>query len=257
MRLVLLGDPVGHSTSPAMHNAALAAVGIEGLYEARRVDAAGVYRACAEIRSGALHGANVTMPHKRVAAAAADRLLPLAHRAGAVNTLWAMEGEVVGDNTDAGALPGVWAAAGLPAGSPVLVLGAGGAAAAVLAALGGARLAIAARRAGAGAALAGRLGIEAEEVPWGDPLPGAVVVNSTPLGREGESLPAGVVEESAGLYDLPCRPGGSPAVLLARGRGLPVADGWDHLVAQGALSFTRWTGLPAPIEVMRRAATGE
>jgi len=190
-----------------------------------------------------------------VAAQAADRLAPLAQRAGAVNTLWAIGGEVVGDNTDAAALGAVWAAAGLPTGGPVLVLGAGGAAAAVLVALEGARLAVAARRAGAGAALAGRLGIGAEEVPWGDPVAGAVVVNATPLGREGESLPAGVVEESTGLYDLPCRPGGSPAVRLARGRGLPVADGWDHLVAQGAVSFSRWTGRPAPIEVMRRAAT--
>ena len=104
MRLVLLGDPVGHSRSPAIHRAALAAAGIEGRYEARRVDAAGVYRACAEIRAGDLAGANVTMPHKRTAAAAADRLAPEAARCGAVNTLVAEDGEVVGHNTDVGGL---------------------------------------------------------------------------------------------------------------------------------------------------------
>ena len=63
MRLVLLGDPVAHSRSPVLHNAALAALGIEGRYWTRRVKAAGVYSACAEIRAGTLDGANVTMPH--------------------------------------------------------------------------------------------------------------------------------------------------------------------------------------------------
>ena len=121
MRLVLLGDPVAHSRSPAIQRAALAAAGILGSYEARRVDAAGVYRACAEIRAGTLRGANVTMPHKRVAAAAADRLAPAAARCGAVNTLVGEQGEVVGHNTDVSGLLAVWQRAGMPPRAPVEV----------------------------------------------------------------------------------------------------------------------------------------
>jgi shikimate dehydrogenase len=254
VRLVLLGDPVAHSRSPAMQTAALAAAGIRGRYEARRVDQAGLYRACAEIRSGALRGANVTMPHKRLAAAAADRLSPEALRCGAVNTLVGEGTEAVGYNTDIGGLRLAWAWAGLPAGAPVLVLGCGGAAAAALVALEGRALSISTRRPGAGAGLAASVGVEAEEVAWGRSLPGAVVVNATPLGAEGSALPPGVLEGACGLYDLPYGEAPTPTVASARGRGLPVADGLDHLVAQGSLSFLLWTGREAPLQAMRRAA---
>ena len=254
MRLALLGDPVSHSRSPALHRAALAAVGIEGRYEARRVDEAGVYRACAEMRAGDLAGANVTMPHKRVAAAAADRLTPEAAQCRAVNTLVASDGAVAGHNTDVGGilLACNWAA--LPTGPAVLVLGAGGAAAAALVAFGGARLAVAARRPGAGGALAAALGLEAVEVPWGRPVPGAVVVNATPLGMQGEPLPPDLVEEAGGLIDLPYRELPTPAITAAGRLGIPFADGCAVLVAQAALAFTLWTGLEAPVAVMQRAA---
>lgn len=254
MRLVLLGDPVAHSRSPAIHGAALAAVGIEGRYEARRVDEAGVYRACAEIRSGALCGANVTMPHKRVAAAAADRLTVEAARCGAVNTLVAEEGEVVGANTDVSGLLLAWDWARLPREATVLLLGGGGAAAAALVALDGAEILVSTRRLEAGAALAGALGVAAVAVPWGRVVPGAVVVNATPVGMAGESLPAGVVEQAAGLFDMPYGRETTPAVAAARRLGLPAAEGIDHLVAQAALSFRLWTGVEAPLAIMRRAA---
>lgn len=254
MRLALLGDPVGHSRSPAIHQAALAAVGIEGRYEARRVDAAGVYRACAEIRAGALRGANVTMPHKRTAAAAADRLAPEAGRGGAVNTLVGEGTAVVGYNTDVGGLHLAREWAGLPSGGPVLLLGGGGAAAAALVAFAEAALSVSTRRPGAGGALAVALGVAAVEVPWGQPLPGAVVVNATPLGMHGEALPPGLVEEAAGLIDMPYGAEDTPAMAAARRFGLPAADGLDLLVAQAALSFRLWTGVEAPLAVMRRAA---
>ena len=253
MRLVLLGDPVAHSRSPAILQAALAAVGIEGRYEARRVDLSGVYRACAEIRAGVLHGANVTMPHKQTAAWAADRLAPAAGRCRAVNTLVGEDGEVVGHNTDVGGLRLVREWAGLPAGAPVLVLGAGGAAAAALVAFSGAPLHVAARSAGAGRALAAGLGLEAAEVPWGQAVPGALVVNATPVGSDGGRLPPGVVEQAAGLIDLPYGPGVTPAAAAARRQGLPTADGLEILVAQAALSFRLWTGIEAPLVVMRQA----
>ena len=254
MRLVLLGDPVAHSRSPAIQRAALAAAGILGSYEACRVDAAGVYRACAEIRAGTLRGANVTMPHKGVAAAAADRLAPPAARCRAVNTLVGEQGEVVGHNTDVGGLLAVWERAGMPPGAPVLVLGGGGAAAAALVALAGARAAVATRRPEAGRALAEALRVPTTVIPWGEPLAGAVVVNATPLGMQGEELPPGVIEVAGGLIDLPYGTEPTPAVALARRRGLPVADGLDLLVAQAALSFELWAGRPAPLAVMEAAA---
>jgi shikimate dehydrogenase len=253
VRLVLLGDPVAHSRSPAIQQAALAAAGIEGSYEARRVDTIGVYRACAELRSGFLRGANVTMPHKRVAAAAADRLTAVAGRCGAVNTLVGEAGEVVGDNTDAGGLLLARDRAGIAPGLPVLVLGGGGAAAAALVAFAGSDLAVTTRRAGAGEALAASLGVAARGIAWGRPRPGALVVNATPLGMHGEPLPPGLVEEAAGLIDLPYGAGPTPATVAARGGGLPVADGLDHLVAQAALSFELWTGVEAPLAVMEAA----
>ena len=254
MRLVLLGDPVGHSRSPAILQAALAAAGIEGRYEARRVDAAGVYRACAEIRAGALGGANVTMPHKRVAAAAADRLAPEAARCRAVNTLAAEGAEVVGHNTDVGGLRLAAEWAGIDGGAPVLVLGAGGAAAAALVAFGGSAVRVAARRPGAAEELAAALGVAVRGVAWGEPVPGAVVINATPVGMYGEALPAGVVEAAAGLIDLPYGAEPTPAMATARRLARPAADGREVLVAQAALSFRIWTGQEAPVAVMRQAA---
>jgi shikimate dehydrogenase len=254
VRLVLLGDPVAHSRSPAIHNAALAALGIEGRYWTRRVNPAGVYAACAEIRAGTLDGANVTMPHKAVAAAAADRVAAVAARCRAVNTLFAEGGEVVGDNTD---VPGIRLAldrAGLPSAGPVLVLGAGGTAAAVMVALEGRELVVSARRAGEAEATAALVGVRARPVPWGEAVSGAVVANATPLGREGDRLPDGVVEEAVALIDFAYGSEPTPAVVAAMSAGIGVIDGIDLLVAQAALSFELWTGLAAPYEVMAAAA---
>ena len=127
MRLAVLGDPVSHSLSPAIHTAALSAAGIAGDYTARRVDADGMRRAVAEIRDGDLFGANVTMPHKGLAAELADRLEPRAMRARSVNTLWSEERSVLGDSTDIDGVITAWRWAGLPENAPVLILGSGGA----------------------------------------------------------------------------------------------------------------------------------
>ena len=129
MRLVLLGDPVEHSRSPAIQSAALAAVGIEGTYEARRVDEAGMVVAVDEIRYGRLDGANVTMPHKQLAFELAGRVSEEALRSGAVNTYVRSDGEVWGYNTDVDGIRSVWTTAGFPSDAPILILGTGGAAA--------------------------------------------------------------------------------------------------------------------------------
>jgi shikimate dehydrogenase len=245
LRLVLLGDPVEHSLSPEIHRAALAASGMAGSYEARRVDVAGLMRAIDEISDGRLDGANVTMPHKRRALEGCAVLDGDARAAGAVNTITVVGGEVHGWNTDVVALRS--ALAGMPDG-PVLVLGGGGAASAALVAGADRARLVAARREPSAAALG------VPTVDWGTGVPGSVVVNATPLGMEGEPLPAPVIEEAAGLIDLTYGVAETPAVATMRGSRRPVVDGISVLVAQAAASFTIWTGVEAPIEAMEQAA---
>lgn len=248
MRLCLLGDPVAHSLSPAIHTAALTACGLQGEYTARRVGAVGFAAAIAEIRVGALDGANVTMPHKSAAHATCDAWSSEAERSGAVNTLALRDGHLMGWNTD---VLGLRRLLGDLPRAPVLVLGAGGAAAAALLAVGpGAR--VAARRGAAAAAIAARL--EATPHPWGVPLTGATVINATPLGMHGEPLPGGVVREASALVDLAYGPAPTPAVRMAAEHGIAVVDGQAVLVAQAADAFEIWTGMPAPVEVMAAAA---
>jgi shikimate dehydrogenase len=251
-RLAVLGQPLRHTRSPAIHNAALAALHLEGHYEAREVDPEGVKSAFAEVRSGALTGFNVTMPHKELAARCCDRLAEGADRAGSVNTVLVENGEVVGYSTDIAGIHDVWGP--LPERGPVLILGAGGAAAAAVIALGSRPLYIATRRYGRGQALAARLGLDLGEVRWGVPVVGAVVVNCTPLGMGGEELPGDALDLASGLLDMAYGGGPTPAVQKLKERGRPVVEGLDLLVAQAARSFTLWTGRPAPAEVMRRAA---
>jgi shikimate dehydrogenase len=253
VRLALLGDPVAHSRSPAIHRAALFHVGIDGSYEARRVDVAGVAGAVAELRSGSLDGANVTMPHKMLAGSLCDRLHEEAAAARAVNTLASRSGELVGWNTDVTALR---EAVGDLAGRPVLVLGSGGAAAAALAAFGGGEVALSARRPEAAEGLVARVGTAVSVVSWGTVVSGAVVINATPLGMAGETLPPGVVESASLLIDLPYAGGTSPASAQAASLGIPAVDGLEMLVLQAGRSFEIWTGRAAPIEVMRAAARG-
>jgi shikimate dehydrogenase len=253
MRLVVLGDPVEHSRSPAIHTAALAAVGIEGTYRARRVDDAGMASAVDEVRYGRITGANVTMPHKRLAFELADRTTENAMRSGAVNTLTRSDGEVWGYNTDVDGIRSVWASRDLPVDAPVLVVGTGGAAAGALVALAGRSLAISGRRNGSAADLLERTRVGGLVVPWAESLPGAVVVNATPLGMEGESLPHDVMAAASGFFDLTYASVESPSLRRAREAGLPTADGKELLLAQAAASFEIWTGIPAPASVMRVA----
>ena len=253
MRLVLLGDPVDHSLSPDIQNAAMRAAGLPGDYSARTVDADGLRVALRELRDGMIDGANVTMPHKRAAAALCDRLEPLATRAQAVNTLVRIGSSVIGHNTDVAGIRKAWGAAGLPAVGPVLVLGTGGAAAAALLALAGREIVISGRRPGAGAALAAALAVEAAEVEWEMGVSGAVVVNATPLGMHGEGLPASIVREASGLFDMAYGFQPTPAAFDFGERGLPVVEGTDMLLAQAAGSFRLWTGRRADKSAMRRA----
>jgi shikimate dehydrogenase len=216
-RLVaLLGHPVAHSLSPRMQNAAFAARGLDLAYVAFDVPPerlAGALRGLAEL---GVAGANVTAPHKREAARLVGADLP------SVNTLVAREGRLEGLSTDAAILDGL--AAERPA-----IVGAGGAAAAFAHALPGARV-------------FSRRGDWPPQVEDAD-----LVVHATPV--VGEVL----VQLGPGqtLVDLPYP--GSATARAAREAGATVLDGLDVLVAQGAAAFELWTGVPAPVEVMRAA----
>src|SRR4051794_17866262 len=236
-RLVaLLGDPVAHSRSPLMQNAAFAARGLDWAYVACRVDAAEFDAAVRGLAALGFAGANVTIPHKAAAARVCDVLDDAAERGESVNTLVFRDGRIEGSSTDGEAVVG----AVDPAGARVLVLGAGGAAQAVASALrdaGAAEVRLATRR-GAG---------------WPPDGAGAsLLVNATPLVDEVPVPP----RAGQAVVDLAYRPDASPTALVeaARAAGCdPVVDGLEVLVRQGAASFERWTGIQAPLEVMRAA----
>lgn len=253
MKLLIFGDPVEHSLSPVIMGAALRRAGIAGSYGRRRVDAAGMREGAAQIRDGRLDGANVTMPHKRLAAELCDRLTPQAERCGVANTLWRRDGLLHGHTTDPDGVTFAWEDARLPNDAPVLVLGAGGAAAAALVALEGRELRVSARRPQAAAALAGGPVEGVGTAEWGRPVPGAVVVNATPLGLAGESLPEGVLAEAAGLFEMNYGHGPTPAMRTVREAGRPVATGEMMLVGQAVTGFRIWTGKTVPAPALLRA----
>lgn len=252
IRLALLGDPVSHSRSPAMHTVALSHHGLDGVYEARQVDGPGFSLAIAEVAKGALTGVNVTMPHKSRAYASSEVVSADAAIAGSVNTLMVRHGKLMGISTDIPAIRACWRRAGLPTGD-VLVLGSGGAAAAALVAVApmmSGNIGISARNPGAAALLLKSVGLAGTVVPWGETFPGAII-NATPLGMSAEQLPPAVDASSTGLFDMTYGDQPTPAVLSAAERGIPFVSGIDMLVQQAALSFEWWTGLPAPREKMR------
>ncbi|MEP6623735.1 MAG: shikimate dehydrogenase [Acidimicrobiia bacterium] len=256
----VIGAPVRHSRSPAIHNAAFAATGLDWVYVALEVASGAGYDAIRSLPTLGIAGVNVTMPHKADAARACDELTDAAARLGSVNTVVVRpDGTLLGDSTDGEGFLRAVADAGLePAGRSVVILGAGGAARAVGAALvgAGARVTVAARRDRAAEEVAAAVeGVTA--APWPDgPLPGAdVVVNATPIGMgDNHDIP---LEPSAGQWvvDLVYHPLETPLLARAAACGAHPVGGLDMLVHQAALSFERWTGVAAPLDAMRAAAT--
>lgn len=246
--LALLGDPVGHSRSPAIHRILLELSDLEGDYTAVRADRPRLVEAIAGLRSGHWHGLNVTMPLKGDAAELADRLAPEASLAGSVNTLVLAVDTVTGHSTDAAAFSGLLEDPRFIGEGPIHLLGSGGSAAAALAAVGGSvDVYVSARRPEAARALLTRVGDEThhgrrEVLAWGTAVAGALLVNATPLGMAGETLPPTLLESARGLIDLPYGRAETPAVAFALETGLPLADGNEFLVRQAMSSFHIWTG---------------
>lgn len=260
----LLGDPVSHSLSPTLQNAALRAADLDGVYVALRCapgDVAGLLRGLA-LAGG---GGNVSVPHKAAAAAAVDRRTATVERTGVCNTFWSENGEVWGDNTDvAGARGAIEALTGGTALESVLLVGAGGAARAVLCALEGSaqRVVVLNRSPERARELAERFaspGLEIEIQPLDADLSGRrfdLAINSTSLGlRATDPLPpTGGATFSAAL-DLVYSPTDTAWVERLRADGVPAMDGKEMLLRQGVAAFRRWWPAEPPIEAMRAALT--
>lgn len=260
-RLVLLGHPVVHSLSPTFQNAALAAAGIPLQYEALDVEPAGL-AAMAGLLADARAAGNVTLPHKEAFYAWCARRTALAERVGAVNTFWTEEGRLVGDNTDVGGFD--VAVARLlgrrPEGLRVGLLGAGGAAAAVCAAVEGwadSEVLIHARTTDRAEQLAARFAPVARVVESElHALDGTdLLVNATPLGLDGALMPVapGMIPDATAVLDLTYRKGRTPWIKACRSRGLRADDGLPMLLEQGALAFARWFGVEPDRDAMWRA----
>jgi shikimate dehydrogenase len=254
LRFAVLGDPIDHSRSPAIHTAALDHLGLPGTYVAIRAGSAELRSSVEQLREGSFDGFNITMPLKQEAAELAESLTTEAERSGSVNTLRARNHVIEGHSSDVIATATALGDPRFDPRVPVLVLGAGGAAAALLSGATTREIYLAARNVDRAHALVERIGIDAGVIPFGAGVAGALVINATPLGMGGENLPEEVLGVASGIIDLAYGQEETPAVALAASRGLPIMDGIEFLVLQAAASFEWWLGRPAPIEVMVTAA---
>lgn len=259
-RLAVLGHPVAHSRSPAMQNAALAELGLAGewAYEAIDVAPDELERRVRAMPGEGFVGANVTVPHKGAALALADTLSETAREIGAANTLSFAAGEIRAENTDAQGL--LDALPESPRGKKALVLGAGGAARAVVWALvrEGAAVDVWNRTELRAQNLCAELGGTPVETP--EPQAYALIVNSTSAGLAGEDpfaeLPLDPASLAAGqtVADLVYGDAPSPLLAAAAAAGAATVDGIAVLVRQGALSLQIWTGHEPSLDVMEKAA---
>lgn len=264
----VIGEPVRHSLSPAIHNAAFAALGLDWVYVAFEVPAGQGRAAIKAMRTLGIDGLNVTMPHKSDVARAVDRLSPMAKTLGSVNTVVRVGGDLVGESTDGeGFVNALRDDEGVdPGGKRFLVVGAGGAARAVVKAVadaGATEVIVVARRSEQASACAklagsrGRVGSrdEAGEVD--------IIVNATPVGM-GEvvalhadlAAPVDPGRLSPGqlVVDLVYQPLVTPLVAAARERGVAAVNGVGMLIHQAALAFRLWTGEDPPLAAMSAGA---
>ena len=270
VRLGVIGHPLSHSISPAVHQAALDHLGIDGRFEVWDTLSSDLPGLIDRMRAGGHLGASVTIPYKERIAPLMDGLSDGAAAAGAVNCIAVEGGRAVGHNTDgAGFLDALGEQGGLsPGGARVLLIGAGGAARAIghaLISAGAASVTIANRSAPRARALAAALGERAsatglDPASLAAPAAGAdLIVNSTSVGmssgdRAGESpIPPDLIPASALVNDIVYSPPETPLMRHARLRGARTLGGLPMLIHQGARAFELWTGRPAPVGVMMEA----
>jgi shikimate dehydrogenase len=273
LRFAVIGAPVEHSRSPQMHEAAYRALGIDATYERVHVEPEDLERFLDE-RSRSFRGFNATLPHKEHLLSLVDVVTERATVVGAINSVTVeADGRLEGDNTDAPGLVGALAEAEVVVkGARVVVLGAGGAARASVVGLGeagAARITVVARRPEAASSLcdslAPYLSTDLDAVPLAGPLDGlfgetdllvqatSATLGDTDVARAfASSLPLAALPDHAVVTDLVYAPLRTTVLAAAESRGLRTADGLGLLIHQGALSFERWLGRPAPIDAMRR-----
>lgn len=260
----VLGWPLKHTLSPAIHNAAFRALGLDWVYFAWPVAPEYLPAAVGGIRALGAMGANVTMPHKEAVVGLLDEISADAKAVGAVNTIQRFGDRLIGHNTDVDGFKQFLSDdAGVDAaGCSALVVGSGGAARAVVRALvdlGAAGIAIVARS-GAKASIVGKIAPDVTVVErWerADKLAGAAdfIVNATPLGADGEDpLPHARFRPGQFVVDLIYVPPTTPLVRRARASGASASNGLGMLVHQAAASFRIWTGMDPSVEAMSAAA---
>jgi shikimate dehydrogenase len=266
----LIGHPVAHTLSPALHNAAFAALGIDANYEAWDVPIDGLEKAVGALRRPDCMGANVTAPHKQAVLAHLDEVSDEVRALGALNTIVNDSGRLLGANTDARGLVRWMREAGIdPAGAACLVLGAGGAARGTvwaLADLGAASVLVLNRTPQKGHDLVSTLQPKlpsSTHLVWGNltrsaqpaVAPCRIVVNATSLGHDGrapEVHPSWYSSDSVAI-ELAYNPPETGFVAAARAAGARAENGLGMLVHQAALAFERWTGQAPPIDVYQHA----
>ncbi len=259
----VLGWPVRHSRSPAMHEAGYAALGLDGWrYQLLPVPPELFDETVRALPAAGFVGANVTIPHKEAAAEIADEATDAVRAIGAANTLtFRSDGRIHADNTDA---PGLIDALPIdPAGATAVVLGAGGSARAVVWALldaGAAEVLVWNRTRARAERLCADIGGRVVDAV---PESGDLLVNTTSVGLDGTGGDFKTLPVTAdGLRGYPCfvdlvyATAPTPLASAARAAGAEVVDGLEILVRQGARSFERWTGQAAPLAVLRAAARG-
>ncbi len=252
----VIGWPVSHSRSPRLHNHWLARHGIDGAYVPLPVAPADLAAAVRGLRAAGFAGANVTVPHKEAVLALCDRVLPPGQRAGAVNTLVFGPDGITGTNTDgAGFVENLRAHGVDPAAGPALLLGAGGAARAIAAALLdlGVPVTVANRSADRAAALAAALpGLRV--VPWADrgALGGqSLLVNTTVLGMAGQDaldMPLDDAPPGLVVSDIVYVPPVTPLLANAAARGLRTVGGLGMLLHQAVAGFASWFGVTPAVD---------
>lgn len=261
----VMGDPIAHSLSPLLHNTAFALLGLDWVSVGFPVPSGAAAEALAAVVPLGIAGLSVTMPHKRAAAELADQLTPIAARLQAVNCLVNREGRLIGTNTDGqGFVAALARGADFdPAGKRCVVIGAGGAARAVVQALGEAaasEIVVVARRpepavASAELATQGRVG-SARDAPEAD-----LVVNATPVGMAGNEsasetaiVPGEALRNGQVVVDLVYEPAETAWMAAATRKGAVVLGGLGMLVHQAAAQLELWTGLQPPVDAMWAAA---
>lgn len=276
LRIGLIGDPVAHSYSPRLQQAALNKLGIPARYELWQTPAENLSSRIVSLLDSHYLGANVTIPHKEAVLPLLDLVDPLATRIGAVNTIVHQGGYLHGYNTDAPGLLAALLEQGLGEraedgevslkGYTAFLIGAGGAARGAAFALAGAnvsRLIILNRHLERAQRLAAdvQTGSECQTFSVSNPdflipHPKAIIINATSVGMHEDvsPLPADVLERfepDTFVFDMIYNPSQTRLLIQARALGLRTLNGLSMLLHQGALSFNLWTGHPAPLEIMR------